>query len=117
MAWRGGRRPREQPGGSGRPAPQKRAAPIPPAAVVAGSPPRFPRGRPMSAGPAYACLVQSSLGRWSVPVPWKGAEELRVKLRRRGLGVTLCLKPEYKEAWLEPWAGVDREDVLATVLA
>lgn len=45
-------------------------------------------------------------GEWSFPVPWTRADEVRTRLRRRGLPATVCLDPLAHEARLEPWPGV-----------
>lgn len=44
--------------------------------------------------------------RWSFPVPWHRADEVRSRLCRRGYPATVCLDPSSRDARLEPWPGV-----------
>jgi hypothetical protein len=44
--------------------------------------------------------------RWAFPVPWDRADDLRLRLSKRGYPATVCLNPEDRTARLEPWPGV-----------
>ncbi|MCZ2341061.1 MAG: hypothetical protein LC104_04600 [Bacteroidales bacterium] len=59
----------------------------------------------------------SSLGRWSVSIPWNRARDLQTRLRKRGCPSTVCLDYEDKIARLEPWPEVDPSQFMAELNA
>lgn len=59
----------------------------------------------------------SSLGLWSVSIPWRRASDLQTRLRKRGCPATVCLDPEGRSAWLEPWPEVDPSLFMAELSA
>jgi hypothetical protein len=65
----------------------------------------------MSSQSYMPCI--SNLGRWSVAIPWNRADDIQTRLRKRGCPTTVCLNPEDRMAWLEPWPEVDPSQLLA----
>jgi hypothetical protein len=49
----------------------------------------------------------SAGGRLSIPVPWRAAEALQSRLRRRGVGSTVRWDPHSGAARLDLWPGAD----------
>lgn len=59
--------------------------------------------------------LSGTRGRLSIPVPWEDADEFQGRLRRHGIGSTLCLDPGSGEAHLEVWPGVEAALVQAVL--
>lgn len=50
-----------------------------------------------------------------VVVPWHHSDDIHSYLRRQGIGSTLCLTAETREALLEVWPGASQTQVQAAL--
>ncbi len=65
--------------------------------------------------PLEPLRVRSDSGRLVVVVPWHHSDDIHSYLRRQGIGSTLCLTAETREALLEVWPGASQTQVQAAL--